>query len=97
MRISDWSSDVCSSDLPVTTERQFGPEWTVDLTASARIGDAFEFGGGVLNLFDAYADKVAERALTQGGSLPYPEAGGLGFRGREIGRAACRERGWKDV
>src|SRR3546814_3585279 len=29
MRISDWSSDVCSSDLPVTGQRWTGDPWTV--------------------------------------------------------------------
>lgn len=77
--------------VPVTTEQRFGPEWTADLTANFHVADGFEFGAGVLNLFDAFADKVAERALTQGGSLPYPEAGGLGFRGREFfARATVR-------
>ncbi|MBN8816320.1 MAG: TonB-dependent receptor [Sphingomonas sp.] len=77
--------------VPVTTEQRFGPEWTTDLGADFRVGDRFKFGIGVINLFDAYADKVAERALTQGGSLPYPEAGGLGFRGREFfARATAR-------
>src|SRR3546814_13045924 len=28
MRISDWSSDVCSSDLPKGTRVQRAPEWT---------------------------------------------------------------------
>ena len=38
---------------------------------------------GVINATDAYPDKIAQRALLQGGSLMYSEAGGLGSDGRE--------------
>src|SRR3546814_15022546 len=38
MRISDWSSDVCSSDLDVTVaERVLGDRFAVDLRAVGRI------------------------------------------------------------
>lgn len=69
--------------LPVVSEQTFGPETTLDVTGSIRLTTNLTLAGGVLNATDTFADLVAERALTQGGGLPYPEAGGLGFRGRE--------------
>src|SRR3546814_9115456 len=46
MRISDWSSDVCSSDLAARPDRDFG---TTSLSAALRwdIDDAFHLSFGI--------------------------------------------------
>src|SRR3546814_7537582 len=100
MRISDWSSDVCSSDLTATLLER--------LTIATRLtGNA-----GALDQVRAYTlsaealaaarigDLIAadpERTTLAGGwndtSVPLPVAGGSG----KIGRAACRERGCQYV
>src|SRR3546814_8478314 len=95
MRISDWSSDVCSSDLPLTALHQpcerFG-------TRRERRGVAFEQLKEVALL--------GKQALEPGEHTAYPRF--LGYiidnagrprdgakalvAEREIGRASCRER-----
>src|SRR3546814_949457 len=78
MRISDWSSDVCSSDLlaVVMDDMDFFPDLSVvehlDLVARAhRVEDP-----------DALVDEV----LREVGLVPQPS------QLPEIGRAACRDR-----
>lgn len=71
------------SFVPVTNEQTFGAEIVGNVTAEWRLADHYEISAGILNVTDNYADMVAERALTQGGSLLYPEAGGMGFEGRQ--------------
>src|SRR3546814_11241773 len=55
MRISDWSSDVCSSDLP-------------GLVCAAHLGAGFA-GGGCLDAVRTLATAVARRACNAGGGL----------------------------
>src|SRR3546814_9651206 len=74
MRISDWSSDVCSSDLPADAQELALAEIAADLHA----GDALErFGDVLLGIFadvlgrDAVADDIEialvfDRALKAG-------------------------------
>ncbi|WP_343699006.1 TonB-dependent receptor [Caulobacter sp.] len=69
--------------VQVLSEQVFGPVTTVDLTLDYAISPRLKVGVSVLNLGDAYPDKIAERALTQGGGIQYPEVGGLGTNGRE--------------
>src|SRR3546814_3349232 len=79
MRISDWSSDVCSSDLPTKRIRRMRwglvPSWTKEL------------GKGPV-LFNARADSLAEKPAFRTAFkfkrclVPMDE----------IGRASCRER-----
>src|SRR3546814_3427636 len=82
MRISDWSSDVCSSDLPAGG-RLAG--------ARGRMG----FGAGAaarplaLGAARAGAAEEAEQARTLAVLAP---AGMGGRRPPQIGRASCRER-----
>src|SRR3546814_11927012 len=59
MRISDWSSDVCSSDL----RSVFGGEFVTAITFRA-------FGGEQLGLGGAMLDRIAHIALPLGSSLP---------------------------
>src|SRR3546814_11259246 len=73
MRISDWSSDVCSSDLFTTTASYYG-KWTdfgpdlandrtggaeilVDAEISYRLTDNFTLAAGGSNIFNNYPDR----------------------------------------
>src|SRR3546814_6525856 len=53
MRISDWSSDVCSSDLHDLARR---PRETVNLSADYRFPFALSLGGTVSVVGDSYDD-----------------------------------------
>src|SRR3546814_14111215 len=81
MRISDWSSDVCSSDLlalgaaGVDVDEHHGPDPEVLDAGGEHVGD-LGAGGPVV---------VREQALDRGQA------------GRQIGRASCRERVWQAV
>src|SRR3546814_5999403 len=78
MRISDWSSDVCSSDLSDIT-----PVWTRDLTGgSASTPLAIMQKGGADAAMLITPDMLT---ATAGGT-------GTGAEGSELGRAACRAR-----
>src|SRR3546814_5762847 len=79
MRISDWSSDVCSSDL-VLPRRAAGVDWT-RLVKPAHFGDPryagfdhLAFGWGERHFYLETPTWADVRPLT------------------EIGRASCRER-----
>src|SRR3546814_6566541 len=77
MRISDWSSDVCSSDLEDTKN--------VDAFSCWRNGQPFVF----LNTFKS-AERSRFDAAHELAHLVLHRHGGP--QGREIGRASCRER-----
>src|SRR3546814_2121727 len=81
MRISDWSSDVCSSDLRVLD---------VDRRAAAK--DALAQRGDHLGALDHLADGQA----TLGTAIDLGDDAILRHvdeaTGQEIGRASCRER-----
>jgi iron complex outermembrane receptor protein len=70
--------------VSVLSPQTYGAETTIDLSAEIRAGERLAFGFGVLNLTDAFPDKIADRALSQGGGLLYPEVGALGTNGREF-------------
>src|SRR3546814_12553552 len=77
MRISDWSSDVCSSDLPYRFEGGNGGWWK----APVEIVD--EHDQSDTEFFQGFLKGVSQCLDFLGGRL-------VGFR--EIGRASCRER-----
>src|SRR3546814_18238441 len=57
MRISDWSSDVCSSDLPVAHERYDDGNWRQKIGASMfalHRGSFFGTGGVVLFMVTSF-------------------------------------------
>src|SRR3546814_12800511 len=106
MRISDWSSDVCSSDLP--------PHSPGAAAAAARLQDMFSTDSLSGSKPEQYAQLARQaRALVAGErdrianaanlsalvyhALPRPNWGGFYFfDGNELvesGRASCRERG----
>src|SRR3546814_7923256 len=98
MRISDWSSDVCSSDLTGESE----PDGPIDLGNESYLrsildsvpdamvvideaGRIISFSAAAERMFGyAEAELVGENVSTL---MPSPN------RERQIGRASCRERG----
>ena len=70
-------------NVPVLVEQEYGAATTVDLGVDYELTPSMRLSVGVINATDAYPDKIAQRALLQGGSLQYSEAGGLGSDGRE--------------
>src|SRR3546814_17834427 len=84
MRISDWSSDVCSSDLVGTADTFYldGPAHRLQAVLD-RLGakSSFRFVPGRTH-FDLYAEGEDKMAL---------------LKAIEIGRASCRERVCKYV
>src|SRR3546814_16417261 len=99
MRISDWSSDVCSSDLVPPTAISSTPTNAGNSPASVsqRIFDM----GVVRNLRQVAADDagvdIAFRADVHAGLAQRQKS--IPARGfyDEIGRASCRERVWQYV
>lgn len=69
--------------IQVAGEQTYNPVTTLDLTLDYALNRRLSIGVGVLNVGDAFPDKIADRALTQGGSIAYPEVGGVGTNGRE--------------
>src|SRR3546814_17787842 len=92
MRISDWSSDVCSSDLLAAV---------VEIRRAARARDRYRTAGpGRLRRLEkgkALVDRLAERTghrrtQAETAAIALNEGMvGVGIQ-REIGRASCRER-----
>src|SRR3546814_8820999 len=82
MRISDWSSDVCSSDLPDRREEIAGV-----FAEAAASHDAVVTSGGASTGDEDHVKAAIEAA---GGKLHFWR---LAIKpGRQIGRASCRER-----
>src|SRR3546814_8730540 len=109
-RISDWSSDVCSSDL---LEGDVGDDGAArgdghglhvlgHRTQAAEVVDAVEDltdhveARGLVWAADAEVEthRLADLGLER---LVRGEAADLAVEDVEIGRAACRERGWQEV
>src|SRR3546814_12416715 len=104
MRISDWSSDVCSSDLEVVqTDATDADTLATAFSAAKRIAKipvlARNCDGFIGNRMVAKRSAQAERLL-QEGALPQDVDEAIrafGFpmgplQTNEIGRASCRER-----
>src|SRR3546814_13683139 len=92
MRISDWSSDVCSSDLAVMRR-------LADLIAAPPKGRLSPRGRLHLGLAERLKDRgedagAAEAGLHDLGFRPVvvDESVGQRHRAEQIGRASCRER-----
>src|SRR3546814_20617302 len=95
MRISDWSSDVCSSDLFAEIVRLVDGRKQVNASLSTAFGCPFE--GDVpdavlLALVERIAGLgIARVTLCDPTGMAHP--GQVGRLCRAIGRASCRERG----
>src|SRR3546814_9291680 len=81
MRISDWSSDVCSSDLTLAGLGADVVEATPDLADTEAVFRIHWYSGAanLLQRFDAAAQATMEPGLQE-------------VAAEEIGRASCRER-----
>src|SRR5947199_3037667 len=77
--LSDWSSDVCSSDLRTVTTNIVNPSGSANLTVGGAIG------GGAFAL-----TKAGIGTLTLNGINTY--TGATNVNAGKIGRASCRER-----
>src|SRR3546814_12094932 len=106
MRISDWSSDVCSSDLaqvPALLEAYnvpyvFSDPLTLSVTLDKAVAKRLVREAGLPTAPFAVIESDADARACP---LPYPLfvkplAEGTG-KGCEIGRASCRERGCQSV
>src|SRR3546814_2849373 len=94
MRISDWSSDVCSSDLGTCPRNVFGDHAAVRAVQAADLIDQPQLGAGQIEVAPPpWAPVIdgphafATRACQQPSLGPH---GDLDIE--EIGRASCRER-----
>src|SRR3546814_14172854 len=92
MRISDWSSDVCSSDLPAGHEivdRRARDALRIDppMAVEAPILDREERLADVRRQFSGVDGLTADRPAPRDRGAVLGEQ-----RDREIGRASCRER-----
>src|SRR3546814_15677697 len=93
MRISDWSSDVCSSDLTLQPIRRFGFDGSILFSDILVIPHAlgqhlwFEAGEG-----PRLAPPLVDSALASLEAAPQRLDPVYATVAREIGRASCRER-----
>src|SRR3546814_17332817 len=102
LRISDWSSDVCSSDLAVVADRDRREPAQLARRQRA-VGDGDPQHVGVQ--LQVHAVGQAQRLELVFGQLAVDPAGdlraelrdALGHEGAESGRASCRERGCQYV
>src|SRR5205807_4381831 len=90
----DWSSDVCSSDLPL------GGQVPVILPPSpsyvvSKFGEPVYMDGG--DPFDVNGGCELDGVPWDCNDLQRRLAGGSATVEKEIGRASCRERGWDCV
>src|SRR3546814_12665072 len=105
MRISDWSSDVCSSDLPLTTDEGAtaieGPDVGVCLLCNVshpeRVVDPDNTQAGVINVGVGALNASRSIDVTAATNASYDVPFAAGSRpafiisNAKIGRASCRE------
>src|SRR3546814_10995842 len=92
MRISDWSSDVCSSDLPERADLRLVGEEDVDMVL-----DQLAKGGTMAIDAERVGERQRHLAAGLAGDRRGLEERLLGQRRVQIGRAAGRGRGWQCV
>src|SRR3546814_12872443 len=112
MRISDWSSDVCSSDLPdvVQVDQDLVGRWGLGVAVSEeRLGLGDGHGQHLADVLAAEGvlqhgrlEALALALLAGGGDPGHHRQVGVDHAGpvaggAEIGRASCRERGCQYV
>src|SRR3546814_12704500 len=100
MRISDWSSDVCSSDLPLAGPVTAGAAWLdagrLDPALACRIDDSKKLTPQPRReIFAALSDPAAACAVVAVGEASVAEIDRINILQAsllaKIGRASCRE------
>src|SRR3546814_9631481 len=94
MRISDWSSDVCASDLP---QKLAARSLTVDEVIAAVREQNVQVAAGSIGAPPLKNNPAFQMAIDAGGRLQTEQQFGdiiikTGADGEEIGRASCRAR-----
>src|SRR3546814_1918871 len=95
MRISDWSSDVCSSDLSVTLRANFTSSVTLRLDRADANGITVTGMRGITGINTVNAEVSASFGAEELAGLPIEGRDVIGALIRlpnEIGRASCRDR-----
>src|SRR3546814_11744742 len=94
MRISDWSSDVCSSDLLDLLEAPLAELDVVEAKAAERFEmNAIEDGLQHAVRAIVGLHRIGEDELTAGLQHPFDF---VEYAASTLGRASCRERVWRD-
>src|SRR3546814_13366105 len=88
MRISDWSSDVCSSDLL----EKSGADEIYNLAAQSFVGVSFDQPITTAEITGLGAVNLLEAVRTVNPETRFYQASTSEMFGKEIGRASCRER-----
>src|SRR3546814_12420298 len=104
MRISDWSSDVCSSDLRRDERGERGGDFARagilqrdDLAGRAVAVDAGGERADAANIVGEIGDDEAVGVAVRGERALRADERTQRFDRRQIGRASCRERVWQYV
>src|SRR3546814_1634521 len=93
MRISDWSSDVCSSDLPAEVQMADSPRRMTSPWIAFAAGAVAVVAIVLIVLAWQRAGTAADAArLTLRDAPDLPSVPQIPDAPRQIGRAACRER-----
>src|SRR3546814_18540996 len=92
MRISDWSSDVCSSDLPRESRAASPDARWLARNSRKRLHQAVEEGAPVGAAEPGVGKALGMRHEAEHGLGLVVDAGDIAQRAVEIGRASCRER-----
>src|SRR3546814_18608756 len=93
MRISDWSSDVCSSDLDwIAGARTVFASWLTFAPDGGNDPSGLRWYTLQGSLDNPSPDATLDIFINEGGSF-----GDGVTEPRQIGRASCRERVWQDV
>src|SRR3546814_16953574 len=100
MRISDWSSDVCSSDLSLGENRLYlhGVPRAIAPSQQTQVPMVMWFSPGFARQRGLDLDcvrQVADEPASHDNL--FPTILGMFQVRTEIGRASCRERVWQDV
>src|SRR3546814_13365924 len=98
MRISDWSSDVCSSDEGGAVERErlarYAEPPGLEVPRVERLARVLDHDGGAHGLIGGAVECV-EQLPERDGRRPGRAGGLVGAGVGEIGRASGREKGWQ--
>src|SRR3546814_18498718 len=103
MRISDWSSDVCSSDLAAALPDDMLAPFVLIARAAIEgqpCPDDDALGGAYGTRSPGRIRRLIDYMERQGAIVVRSDFGGrrsTGIPAPELGRAACRERGFQDV